>query len=113
MKNLKKMRNKYQMSQMQLANFLHITQQSVWKYENDLAHPDIDTLKALAKLFHTTIDYLVADSEEDASGEEADCPDSIAPLERRLLYAFRSLGEKDQKALLQVAESLAGKSFEQ
>ena len=106
MKNLKKMRNKYQMSQMQLANFLHITQQSVWKYENDLAHPDIDTLKALAKLFHTTIDYLVADSEEDASGEEADCPDSIAPLERRL-------GEKDQKALLQVAESLAGKSFEQ
>ena len=36
MKRLKKLRVEKGLSQQQLADFLHITQQSIYKYENDI-----------------------------------------------------------------------------
>lgn len=58
-KNLKILRNKYNISQQQLANVVGVSQQSINKYENHNIEPDIETLKAIATFFNTTIDYLV------------------------------------------------------
>ena len=58
-KNLKILRNKYNISQQQLANVIGVSQQSINKYENHNIEPDIETLKAIATFFNTTIDYLV------------------------------------------------------
>lgn len=59
MKNLKKLRTEHHMSQQQLAEHLYVTQQSIWKYENGQAHPDLDILKRMADFFGVSIDYLV------------------------------------------------------
>lgn len=59
MKNLKRMRKSHNLSQQKLADILHISQQSVYKYENDITSPDIETLKNMADYFDTSIDYLV------------------------------------------------------
>lgn len=42
--------------------FLHISQQSVYKYENDITSPDIETLTNMSNFFETSIDYLVGNS---------------------------------------------------
>lgn len=59
MKNLKRLRKSHNLSQQKLADILHISQQSVYKYENDITSPDIETLKNMADYFDTSIDYLV------------------------------------------------------
>lgn len=59
MKNLKRLRNQEGISQQKLADILHISQQSVYKYENGITSPDIQTLKTIADYFETSIDYLV------------------------------------------------------
>ena len=57
--NLKLLRMQRGLSQQKLADILHVSQQSVYKYENGIANPDIDTLKNIADFFDTSIDYIV------------------------------------------------------
>ena len=58
MKNLKNMRLEKGLSQQKLADYIGISQQSVYKYENDISEPDITTLKKLADFFETSVDFL-------------------------------------------------------
>lgn len=59
MENLKLLRKQHNLSQQKLAEILHISQQSVYKYENNITSPDIETLTHMADYFNTSIDYLV------------------------------------------------------
>lgn len=110
MKNLKKLRTENHLSQQQLADLLYITQQSVWKYENGLAEPDIDTLKALAKIFHTGVDEIIGFTKESPSGElgpETDTgSDTLSVSERELISLYRKLDLKTKNALLDFLKGL-------
>ncbi len=66
MENLKKLRLDRHLSQKKLAETFDLSQQSVYKYENNLAEPDIRTLKDFAAFFHTSVDYLIGYSPQDA-----------------------------------------------
>ena len=57
--NLKKFRAAKGMTQEEVANDLHITSQSVSKWERGETYPDITFLPALANLFDTSIDLLI------------------------------------------------------
>lgn len=59
MLNLKKLREEKALSQQRLADLFNLSQQSIYKYENAISEPDIETLKKLANFFDTSIDYLV------------------------------------------------------
>lgn len=48
MENLKVLRKQHNLSQQKLADILHISQQSVYKYENDITSPDLETLIKMA-----------------------------------------------------------------
>lgn len=63
MKRLKELREKKGISQQKLANEFNLSQQSIYKYENDLAEPDISTLIKLSHYFETSIDYLVGNTD--------------------------------------------------
>ena len=69
-KNLKALRKEYNISQQQLANIIGVSQQSINKYENHNVEPDIETLKAIATFFNTTIDFLVGFDESTAFTKE-------------------------------------------
>lgn len=62
MTNLKILRNQAGLSQQQLADIFHLTQQSIHKYENDLSQPDIKIIKGFAAYFQTSIDYILDNS---------------------------------------------------
>ncbi len=51
MLNLKKLRKEKGLTQQFLAEKFDLSQQSIYKYENNLAEPDIATLKELAEFF--------------------------------------------------------------
>ena len=58
-KNLRKMRNKKKVSQMELANSMAVTQQAVAKWETDKASPDPDMLVKIADYFSVSVDELL------------------------------------------------------
>ena len=71
-KNLKALRKEYNISQQQLANIIGVSQQSINKYENHNVETDIETLKAIATFFNTTIDFLVGFDESKTAFTKED-----------------------------------------
>ncbi len=104
MKNLKLLRNQKGLSQQKLADILHISQQSVYKYENDITSPDIDTLKNIADYFETSIDYVVG---------YTDLPHKIEPTvkltlnqdEARLIKKYQNLSPRRRSVIHSVIDS--------
>ena len=71
-KNLKALRKEYNISHQQLPNIIGVSQQSINKYENHNVEPDIETLKAIATFFNTTIDFLVGFDESKTAFTKED-----------------------------------------
>ena len=61
---IKAARNRAGMSQQELADAIHVSRSAVAKWESDKGVPDIENLKALAKLFGMTLDELAGEGEE-------------------------------------------------
>lgn len=104
MKNLRHLRKQHNLSQQKLADILHISQQSVYKYENDITFPDIDTLKHMAEYFETSIDYLVG---------YTDIPHKIEPVSKMdlnddellLIEHFRALSPEHRRLIHSIINS--------
>ena len=73
---LKKLRTQQGLSQKNIAKELYVVRQTVSKWENGQAEPDIDTIYKLAELFNTTVDELVG-KDKETEGEVAEEPDVI------------------------------------
>ena len=61
-KKIKEARKQYRLSQEQLAKKMSISQSAVAKWEANNGLPDVDNLKALARLLNVSVDYLLDDS---------------------------------------------------
>ena len=58
------LRKKWNLSQEELAERVHVSRQTVSKWENDVVLPDVYNLKELAKVFQCTVDELIDDAKE-------------------------------------------------
>lgn len=65
---IKTNRERFRMSQTQLATILGLTQEAISKYENNVREPSVETLKKLCVLFNCTADELL---EIDTASERA------------------------------------------
>ncbi len=61
---LKNARKESGLSQERLAEKLMVSRSAVAKWESDKGMPDIDNIKAIAKLLGVSIDYLLSEDEE-------------------------------------------------
>jgi transcriptional regulator with XRE-family HTH domain len=59
MKNLKKLRDIWGLSQKELADKLNVKQATVSGWENGTREPDSATMIKLAEIFNCTVDYLL------------------------------------------------------
>ena len=96
-KNLKALRKEYNISQQQLANIIGVSQQSINKYENHNVEPDIETLKAIATFFNTTIDFLVGFDESKTAFTKED----------ELLRLFSLMTKKQQDLYIEQGKIFA------
>ncbi len=62
---LKELRNDFQKTQKQLAEYLHIKQNTYSQYENGQRQLPIELLVKLAEFYHTSTDYLLGLTEVD------------------------------------------------
>lgn len=72
--NLRKLRNENNLSQEELAEILDVSRQSISKYEQGKAYPEIDRLIILSEKFSVSIDSLLSnrkDVDETSTQENA------------------------------------------
>lgn len=60
---LKKLRTEKNLTQKDLADSLHVTFQTISKWESDTNEPDVATLKELSKIYECSLDYLLSEDE--------------------------------------------------
>lgn len=104
MKNLKKLRTQENLSQQKLADILHISQQSVHKYENNITSPDIETLMHMADYFNTSIDYLVGYTDFSCK-TELYTDTMLNADELNILKHYRKLSGRQKNAIKTILES--------
>jgi len=63
-KRIKSLRKGQELTQDQLAEFLNVSRQSVWGYENNDIEPSLDVLIKIADRFNVSLDYLLCRTEE-------------------------------------------------
>ena len=59
MKNLKIIREEYNITQIKLSTEIEVSQEAISAYESGKALPSVETLIKLAKYFNTSTDYLL------------------------------------------------------
>ena len=104
MKRLRELRQKKGLSQQSLADMLHVTQQSVYKYENELAIPELDILIHMAEIFETSIDYLVGNTDVPFKYETYDADTSFTRSEMRVLNYYRHLSSNAKDFVQEVIQ---------
>ncbi len=105
MKNLKQLRKERELSQQQLAEVFSVTQQSIYKYENSLAEPNLKTLIQMAEFFHTTVDYLIGRNNEKVTVDLA----PLSQLEIHHLEMYRELSAADRRHIDGIIDALSSK----
>lgn len=110
-KNLKKLRIKYHMSQQQVAAKIGVSQQSINKYENQNVEPDIESMIELADMFNTSIDYLVGNTNIERRIEEVS-EYSLNDDEAALIDSYRMLPRVKRECIDYVISVLADKDLD-
>lgn len=108
MENLKTLRTERELSQQELANILHVSQQSIYKYENDITTPDLSTLIDMADFFHTSIDYIVGYSTIPHK-IEAVTETSLNKQELSIISNYRKLSTKNMALIEALISAFAEK----
>ena len=79
---IKKLRVEQGLTQKDLADQLHVTFQTISKWENDENEPDVSTLRELSRIFDCSIDYLVSEDETELDEEKEEPIQNVSPVEQ-------------------------------
>jgi transcriptional regulator with XRE-family HTH domain len=107
MNNLKTLRLAKGLSQQSLADKLDVSQQSIYKYENQITEPNIDMLKAIADFFDVSVDYLIGYS-SCAHKVEAVQETELNADELDLVQKYRSLPVSSRQIFQQLITDYLG-----
>ena len=66
---LYKLRNDKNISQEELADILDVSRQSISKWENDKAYPEMARIMFMSDYFNVSLDYLIRGLEKEGSDE--------------------------------------------
>jgi len=95
---LKKARESRELTQVELGRLIGVTDATINRYEKDLRSPDPSTLKKLASVLETSVDYLL----ETAKGPDHDFeqlwPEGIKVLRR----AHNKLSDTERERMLRL-----------
>ena len=93
------LRKEKNMSQVALSLKLNVSQKMVSAYENGKSEPGIETLKRLAEIFETSVDYLIGCT-DIRNPVERIYSDELTNTEREIIREVRLLSPDKQKIAL-------------
>lgn len=103
-KNLRELRQSKGVSQQKIADAIHVSQQSVNKYENHNIEPDINTLIKIADYFNVSVDYLIGRTEIQQQADALTLSD-LSCTEEQMIKKFRLLSDKQKEFVVNMVES--------
>lgn len=114
MNNLKKIRKKQNLTQLEIGEILNINQQAESRLENSKSTLPIKYALILSEHFGLSLDEIYGiTKEEQQAGIHATVKIDITPLEDDLLDVFREIGEKlgepSQRAFIEIGKSILEK----
>lgn len=105
-KELRKSRN---LSQQQLADYLHTSKSSVNMYERGEREPGLEMLEAIADYFNVDMDYLLGKAEVANKALFNNPPLKLPNAdEQELLTIYRNVNQEGQDYIMQTARMVEG-----
>ena len=93
---LRALRKKSKYTQEDISRKLNIQRQTYCNYENDARTPPLETVAALAEIYHVSVDYLIR-----GSASASDFGVVRNDHEKKLLSEFSSLSSSKQKEVIE------------
>ena len=91
---LRKLRKKFNMTQKNVADCIHVSRSAIAGYEKKGRQPSHEKLTAIADLFEVPVDYLLNDEEDTPSRLTTNSDDEL-----NLLLAYRNLSRSSKRDL--------------
>ena len=88
---LKELRIKKGLTQKDLADQLHVSFQTISKWENNENEPDIATLRELAKLYDCSVDFLINEDEEQTNEVAEEKEEPTEPVTKTIIIHQKEL----------------------
>ena len=111
MKNLRLLRESFNLSQQKLAVHLDLAQSQIQNYETGNYEPDISTMIKMAEFFGTSVDYLIGRSDTNLNADavcENACEFALNEKEQQHINRVRRLLPKQRKSLSLFLDTLDG-----
>jgi len=110
---LKEVRKTAGLTQREVAQALNVTTATYSRYENGLIQPGPETLKNIALLLNTSVDFLLGSISEDNLLVDYNKPikPAVRSDEEKLLGVYNSLDEQSKTQLMSVAYLLMSQSL--
>lgn len=109
---LKELREEKELSMMQLASKLGVSDAAICKWENDLTEPRANNILSIAHFFEVSTDYLLG-LESEFGVKKYSSPQIVVHTlsldEKKLLDSFRSLPRPEQAQSLEYIQFLTSK----
>ena len=96
---LRELRTKYNMTQKNVADFIHVSRSAIAGYETKGRQPSYEKLAAMADLFQVPVDYLLDDSENKISISPSRLTTNSND-ELNLLLTYRNLSRNSKQDLI-------------
>ena len=100
-KKLKQLRKKSDLTQVDVAKKLEVTQPLIQRWESGNKIPNLKTLKKFSKIYNISIDALAFDEKDLADLKDKNLVDKIK--------SFSKLSEQDKQTVANLIESLSAK----
>ncbi len=104
---IRALRVQRRMSRQALADYMGVSATAVYKWENDMAQPDVQRLSALANLFGVSLDDLCDFQPAAPEDDEAKLTENLTVMTR----AFRKLKPDEREKYLAVGRALFAHAF--
>ena len=104
--NLKTIRKNKGYSQEELAERIHVTRQTVSKWENGQSVPDAEMIRAIAKVFGVSVSELIEGDAEEIIENQV-IIDQLARINEQLIISNRKIKNRSRTLLITVFSVLA------
>ena len=94
------------MSQFQLAEYLHVTQQTINRYETGESESSYEVLNKIKNIFNVSAEYLIDDS-SDLDSYKVENRMFLDKKEEQLLKIFRKLDKHSRELLIKLCRKLS------
>lgn len=104
---LRTLRVEFGLTQKKLAEIIHSTDKNIWAYENGIATPPLETIKAYADYFDVTTDYILGRTEDSDEILNLKSTNLYTTKEQLLMANYRKLPAQTQDYIFGIVQNLA------